>query len=133
MNLFATLLVNFISNQHLVSCSKCSLYDMITARESVSRNQTMVISIKIEALNRGENTSRDRENTITSLYNNVVYSAGIETKRKTRDRARSCYFRVQSRFYMPNAEREKKREKRTPVVNTDASNGFTAGNIFCPM
>lgn len=66
MNLFMSLLVNSISNQHLVSC-KYSSYDTITARESASRNQMMTISIKIEALNRGENTPRDREK-----YNNVA-------------------------------------------------------------
>lgn len=74
----------------------------------------MAISIKIEVLNRGENTSVIARNTITLLYNNVVYSAGIETKRKTRGREReSEAFLLLSRygrFYMPNAERKREGE-----------------------
>lgn len=75
-------------------------------------------------------------NTITLLYNNVVYLAGIETKRKTRERERacSCYFRVGVDFIC-QMQRKRKREKRTPVVNTDASNGLRPGtsSVRCEM
>lgn len=97
--------------------------------------QIAAISIKIEALSRGENTLRDRECMLP--YNNVVYLAENETKREVRERVRKrhfSYFRVTADFTC-QTQREKEREsdRMESVRSKYASNGFMVGSIFCPM
>lgn len=75
---------------------------------------------------------------MTSSIRRELKQRGKREGRERERARRSCYFRVTVDFICQiqrerERVREEERDKGTSVVNTYASNGFTAGNIFCPM